>query len=222
MPLSIPLEERPRERLAALGADSLSEIELLAILLTPGARGASGEVLARRLVASFSGLQEMADASPGELAAVTGVGPARAARIRAAFALGARLKRPRLLGTAIRSAGDVFAWAAPSMGHRRQEVFVALALDARHRVVRAIEIAVGSLSAVDVHPREVYRPLIREAAAAAIVLHNHPSGDPTPSADDLRLTERLREAGALVGIPLLDHVVVAADRYVSLAERGML
>jgi DNA repair protein RadC len=172
----------------------------------------------------FEGLAGVADAPMHELAAVPGMGPARAARLLAALALGRRVaaSRSSVLGRPVHSAADVWAWARPRLTGLKQEVFWALALDARHRVTRIVEVAVGSLAGVEVHPREVFRPLIREAAAATLVVHNHPSGSATPAAADLELTERLREAGAMVGIPVLDHIVVAEEGYVSLAERGLV
>lgn len=204
-----------REQLIEDGAERLADAELIAVVL-----GTRGTEVARAALAHCGGLRELARASPLELAAVTGVGPARATRLAAAFALGRRAVEARCRAPAVAGPEDVFARAWPRVAGLRQEVFVALGLDARNRVVADVEVARGHLTGVEVHPREVFRPLIRAAAATAVVVHNHPSGDPAPSADDIALTERLRAAGDLIGIPLVDHVVVGDGAYVSLAERG--
>ena len=134
-------------------------------------------------------------------------------------------KSPRPLTSRLRSAKQVFEFVQqyrPTIGAEQREVFLALALNSKHAVTRVEQIAVGTLASVDVHPREVFRPLLLHAAAAAFLVHNHPSGDPEPSTDDLALTARLREAGQLVGIPILDHLVLGGDGYVSLADRGLM
>src|SRR3982751_4190663 len=195
-------DDRPRERLAACGPDALADGELLAILLGAGRPGEN--------------VVELAHALPARAG-----GPPRAAVVSAALALGrravgARPKRGRRLG----AASDVWAHYRARLAVAAVEEFWVLALDVRHRLQFELCAARGSLTGVEVHPRDVFRPLIRGAAAAVIFCHNHPSGDPTPSRQDLELTTRLRDVGDLCGITVLDHVVVAADGFTSLADRG--
>jgi DNA repair protein RadC len=159
----------------------------------------------------------LARATPAELAVAHGVGAARAARLAAGFELGRRALAVRDRAH-LADAGAVFRFLRPRVVGLAQEVFLAIGLDARNRIVGEVEVARGLLTGVEVHPREVFRPLIRMAAAGAVVAHNHPSGDPTPSHEDLALTRRLRAVGELVGIPIVDHVVIAGDRYRSIAE----
>jgi DNA repair protein RadC len=206
--------EAPRERLLAAGADRLALEDLLAVVL-----GTRTPDIARALLDHCGTLGDLARASPRELAAVHGVGTARATRLAAAFQLGRRAVEARGFGRALDHAEDVFERLRPRLAGLPQEVFVALALDARNAVIEEIEIARGCLTSVEVHPREVFRPLIRASAAFVVVAHNHPSGDPTPSEQDVELTGRLRQVGELVGIPLLDHVIVGASDFVSFAER---
>jgi DNA repair protein RadC len=211
--------DRPRERLLARGGDRLSTEELVTLVLGAGTPGRPAAVVARELLRHAGGLPALSRASPRELAAVRGVGEARAARVAAAFHLGRRaVERAATAAAQVRGPADVHQRLRPRMSGLVQEIFVVLALDIRNVVIDEIEVARGCLTGVDVHPREVFRPLIRQAAAAAVVAHNHPSGDPTPSDPDIALTRRLREVGELVGIPVLDHVVVGRDGFVSIAE----
>lgn len=204
------------------GGDQLSTEELIALVLGTGTPGRPAVVVAGELLAHCGGLEALARAAPRELAAVPGVGAARGARVAASFHLGRRAMTTAAAAAGLHCAADVFHWLRPRMAGLKQEIFVVLALDVRNAVLADLEIARGHLCGVDVHPREVFRPLIRQSAAAAIVAHNHPSGDPRPSPEDHALTHRLREVGELVGIPVLDHVVITADSYCSLAERGWL
>jgi DNA repair protein RadC len=225
LPLSRwPQGEGPRERLLALGAGELSTAQLLAVLLRTGGRpGQTALELARALLARLGDLPELAQASPEELQAVPGLGPAGAAVVAAALELGRRAARtsegPRpLFGSAAAAA----AWLIPRMAHLRKEHFVALLLDGKNRLIREVRISEGSLTASVVHPREAFLPAVRASAAGVIFAHNHPSGDPTPSAEDRAVTAQLREAGRLLGIAVLDHLVVGTGRYRSLAEEGLL
>jgi len=219
---AVPRFDLPRERLYAHGGDRVSDAELVALVLGTGTRGKSAVRLAEDVLVDAGGVAALARASPIELTHVTGIGRARAARLAAAFALGLRAVAARTPPPAILAcAGDVYDRVWPRLVGVAQEVFLALAIDARNGLVGEVEVARGCLTGVDVHPREVFRPLIRMAAAAVVVVHNHPSGDPTPSPDDLALTDRLRAVGDMVGIPLVDHVVVAARGYVSIAEHTM-
>ena len=200
------------------GGEPLSTEELIALVLGTGRRGHSAVEVARALLGHAGGLNNLSRASPRELEAVPGVGLARASRLVAAFHLGRRALAKPGEAPVMLQAADVFRYLRPRLGGMVQEVFCVLALDARNNLIAEIEVARGTLTAVEVHPREVFRPLVRQAAAAAVVAHNHPSGDPRPSEEDLELTARLRRAGDLLGIPILDHVVIGAEGYVSLAE----
>lgn len=215
------MREMPRERLLSLGATALSTDELIAVLLGRGVRGLPAPALARSLLEDAGSLARLARSSPHELTRQSGVGQAQGARVAAAFELGRRAVHASASRCpTVSCAADVFARLQPRLSGLEQEVFIALALDVRNQIREEIEVSRGTLTGVDVHPRDVFRPLVRQGAAAVVVAHNHPSGDPTPSPEDLALTRRLREVGDLVGIPLLDHVVVAGDRYCSLAEHS--
>jgi DNA repair protein RadC len=218
-----PVQERPRERLLADGASALASRELLAILIGSGREGASAVEIAGSLLRSADGsLRRLASSSPAELAAVQGIGPAVAARISSALELGRRLAREGPLErTRIRGPRDVYDLCAPSMRDLTQEEFRVLLVNTQHAVVREIIVTRGTLDASIVHPREVFRAAITESAAAMILVHNHPSGDPAPSAEDRDVTRQLAEAGRLIGIPVLDHVVVGDGRYVSFVEAGL-
>lgn len=218
-----PVEERPRERLLRRGEDSLSDGELLAIVLQSGMSGENALDLARRILVEFDGLSGLSRATWREVVRIRGVGPAKAARIDAAISLGRRAQATvRERPGPFLAARDVFERLAPRVSSKEKETFYTLHLDSKNRLIREEAVSTGTLTASLVHPREVFRSAIREAAAAVIVAHNHPSGDPSPSAEDLEITSRLQAAGEVIGIPLLDHVVIGADRYVSLAERGRL
>ena len=217
------MPDLPRERLDALGAEALSDAELLALLLRTGARGADVLSLAARLLSIHGGLPGLARKSPRDLARSAGVGPAKSASLCAAVELGRRLAARRLgPGAALRSPADVFQHFHPRLRHASQERFFVVLLDGRHRVIRHELVSQGTLTASLVHPREVFRPALREAAAAVVLVHNHPSGDPTPSQEDREVTERLARAGEILGVPVLDHVVVAERGYSSLRESGVL
>jgi len=218
-----PVQERPRERLLADGASALASRELLAILIGSGREGASAVEIAGGLLRAADGsLRRLASSSPAELAAVQGIGPAVAARISSALELGRRLAREGPLErTRIRGPRDVYDLCAPSMRDLTQEEFRVLLVNTQHAVVREIVVTRGTLDASIVHPREVFRAAITESAAAMILVHNHPSGDPAPSAEDRDVTRQLAEAGRLIGIPVLDHVVVGDGRYVSFVEAGL-
>ena len=212
--------ERPRERLDRLGASAISAGELVAIILGVGMRGLSSIDLAHRLLAQVGGIAELATVSAAELTQCQGIGPARALRLCAAVELGRRtVAQARSREGPVVGPKDVFDRLRIAIGDLQQEVFVTILLDARGRVIQELEIARGSLTGVDVHPREIFRPLVRAGAAAAVVAHNHPSGDPEPSPEDLELTRRIMAAGEILGIPILDHVIVASSGFCSIAER---
>jgi DNA repair protein RadC len=214
-------QARPRERLAARGAEQLTDGELVAILLGSGVRGASALDVAAAILRGVDGIAGLLRATPVELAAYAGIGPARATLLVAALELGRRAlaaRPPR--GQRVTGASEVWTYFRGRLAALEVEEFWALGLDVRHRVQGEHCLARGSLTGVEIHPRDVFRPLIRQAVAAVIFCHNHPSGDPTPSRADIDLTARLREVGDLCGIPVLDHVVVGWEGYASLAERN--
>lgn len=218
-----PAPERPRERLHLDGAGALATRELLAILIGSGREGSSAVDVAGQLLRTADGsLRRLAAAAPGELSAVQGIGPAVAARVCAALELGRRLAREGPLErTRIDGPRDVYDRCAPALRDQSQEEFRVLMLNTQHAVVRELIITRGTLDTSVVHPREVFRAAITESAAALILVHNHPSGDPTPSPEDLLVTRQLAEAGRLLGIPVLDHVVIGDGRYVSFVETGL-
>jgi len=227
MPLLIsetPPQDRPRERLFAQGPSALTTAELLAILLGTGRAGASApDVAAALLARAGPELGQVARRAPAELAAVPGVGRAKAARVVAALELGRRhVEEARPERMRIRSPADVYRWFAPRLADLAAEEFHVLALDSQSGVLRDMLVTRGILNSSLVHPREVFRGAIAEAAAGIIVAHNHPSGDPTPSADDRAVTRQLVEAGRVLDLPVYDHVIVGANRYLSFAEAGLL
>jgi DNA repair protein RadC len=210
----LPTDDLPRERLLRGGALDLADSELLSIVL-----GHARTAVGQALLARFPDLRRMASAGIAELAAVEGVGPASASRVKAALALAGRLgQRPYARGDPLGRAADVDARVGRRLALLDREVFVALALDGRNRVLAELRLAQGGACSVEVLPRDLFAQLVREAAVAVIFVHNHPSGDPTPSPADRVLTERLRAAGRLVGVRVLDHVVVGSDGFTSLAE----
>lgn len=215
--------ERPRERLEREGPESLALAELLALVLRTGGRDGGALGLAQRLIERFGSLDSLARAGTAELRAVTGMGPAKIASLRAAFEIGARLLRtPLAAGEKLHSPEQVAAHFGARMRRYRQEVFVVLLLDSRHRLIGEVEVSRGSLNQSLVHPREVFAPALRESAAAILVIHNHPSGDPQPSREDHEVTERLVRAGEILGIRVVDHLVIAGLEFTSFARTGKL
>ena len=201
----------------------LSDAELLALIV--GASSGEGGVLetCRELLERFQGLQGLGRSHPSELMQVRGIGAARACALTATLELAHRTEGSALLrGEPINTADDAFRRLRPRIGGMQQEIFWTLALDAKHRLLATRPVALGSATSVEVHPREVFQIAVREAAAAIVVAHNHPSGDPEPSREDERLTARLEQAGQILGIPLLDHLIIAGRGFVSLAARGLL
>jgi DNA repair protein RadC len=218
-----PAGERPRERLYWNGPGALADAELLALQLGSGTRGQSAVDIAREMLAAYGSLAEVAGREAAELAQQRGVGPTRAARLVATFEITRRL-RARTPGarTVLAAPADVYAAYGPLMEDLKREVFRVALLDAQNALLRDRIVSEGTLSASLVHPREVFKPAILESAASVILLHNHPSGDPTPSREDIRLTRQLAECAHLLDLRLHDHVVIGKGRYVSLAERGII
>jgi DNA repair protein RadC len=218
----IPEGERPRERFRAIGATGMSQRELLAIILRSGAEGASALQLADMLLQRFGSLHGLALAGLDELQQIHGIGPVKAIEIKAALELGRRLSlsvpdaRP-----IVRQPADAAQLLMLSMGLLEQEEVHTLLLDTRNRVISKPMVYRGSLNAVDMRISEIFRDAVRSNAAAIIVAHNHPSGDPTPSAEDISATRALTQAGKLLSIELLDHIIIVHNGYTSLKERGL-
>ncbi|MBM4431976.1 MAG: JAB domain-containing protein [Chloroflexi bacterium] len=218
----LPLSERPRERLQHSGASALAPSELLAIILRTGVGGENVVDMAKRLLVAYGGLAGLARASFGQLAAEHGLGPAKTAQLQAAFELGRRLlvaspdERPQ-----VSSPADAANLLMPEMEHLEQEHLRVLLLDTKHHVLASPTVYVGNVNTSVIRVAELFREAIRLNCAALIVAHNHPSGDPTPSPDDVRVTEQIVQAGKLLDIEVLDHLVIGRQRYVSLKERGL-
>ncbi len=214
---------RVRERLVATEPEQLREEELLALVLATGTARADALQVARELLGRFGGVGGVGRASLTELQAVQGVGLAKACRVQAAFEIGRRsVIRAVAPGQVIDSSLGIVREFGPRLAHLEREHFYVVLLDSKHRKIRDHCVSVGSLDSTIVHPREVFRPALTGAAAAVVVVHNHPSGDPEPSAEDLAVTRRLKATAELLGIDLLDHVIVARQGCVSLRDRGVI
>ncbi len=217
----IPKSDRPRERLAERGASALSNSELLAILLRTGVTGENALQVSQRLLRDFQGIFGLHRASFGELSAQRGVGMAKAAQIKAALELGNRMRLESDEKPTIQSPQDAFALVDYEMSGLEQEELRVLILDTRNHVLEIKSVVRGSLNSAQIRIGELFREAIRLNAAAIIVVHNHPSGDPTPSADDVALTRAIIQAGQLLDIQVLDHIIVGRNRFASLKERGL-
>jgi DNA repair protein RadC len=218
----LPEEERPRERMRIAGPSALSTSELIAIILRVGVTGESVISLASRLLSTYKGLNGLSRAEFSQLQKEHGMGPAKTAQLLAALELGRRLMaEPPEERYQIRAPGDAGILLLPMLGHQEQENFIVLYLDTRNRVVDQETLYKGSLNTSLVRISEVFRGAVRRNCASVIVAHNHPSGDPAPSPEDIALTRRLVEAGKLLEVNVLDHLVVGQNRYVSLRERGL-
>ena len=207
-----------RERLLRKGVQLIPDEDLLSIVLGTGVQRRPALAVANDLVKATGGVAAMSRASPRELSRVTGVGSAHAARIAAAFELGRRAVENETVRELLGSADDVYRILGPRMAGLQQELFFVLGLDIRNGLLDVVEVGRGSVHAVEVHPREVFRPLVRMAAAGGVIAHNHPTGDPTPSTEDIALTRRMRAAGEMIGIPIIDHVVIGEAKFRSVAE----
>ncbi|MGE5654734.1 MAG: RadC family protein [Bacillota bacterium] len=218
----IPMEERPRERLMEVGERQLSNEELVALILRTGSAHGSVLDLARRLLKEFDGFHGLADATFGELRDVPGMGSAKICELKAAVEIGRRMSMSPRQRVVIRTPRDVEALVGNELRQLTQEHFVVLSLDSKNQLVGKDDTFTGTLNSSLVHPREVFNRAVRRSAASVVVVHNHPSGDPQPSREDNEVTRRLSEAGKLLGIELLDHIIIGDGRYVSLRERGVL
>lgn len=221
-----PADERPREKMQKTGAASLSDAELLALVIRSGdpSTKQSAIDLGRELIKHFSGnLRELASADLSELCAIKGVGLAKATSVKAAFTLASRFKDRKLERfDRFTSPQQVFDYFNHEFRDSRKEYFLVLLLDGKNRIIRRVQISEGSLNQSIVHPREVFSPAVKETSAAVILVHNHPTGDPAPSSEDIAITRRLKEAGEIMGIKVLDHIIIGDGEYVSFVERGLL
>jgi DNA repair protein RadC len=216
-----PEEERPRERLVKEGPETLSNQELLAIILRTGTKQESVLQLSYRIIHYFEGLRLLKDASIEELTSLNGVGTAKAVQLIAAMELGRRVSRLQLEERyTIRSPEDGANYVMEDMRFLSQEHFVCLYLNTKNQVLHRQTVFVGSLNASIVHPREVFREAFRRSAASLICFHNHPSGDPTPSREDIEVTKRLAECGKMLGIDMLDHIIIGDQKFISLKGKG--
>jgi DNA repair protein RadC len=221
-----PEDERPRERLLKFGAGGLSTAELLAITLRTGGKDKSAIELARELLMHFKGLKEVEDAAEAEFVPIKGMGSAKVAQLKASFELGRRLlqnEKDTPSGKPVfRNSREVYEYFRPKFYALKKERFLCALLDVKNRVYKEMIISEGTLTSSLVHPREVFRDAIKEAAASVLFIHNHPSGDPDPSKDDIRITKRLVETGKVVGINVLDHIIISDGNFLSMMEKGYL
>ena len=223
----MPAEERPREKLLARGADALTKPELIAILLRAGRRGVNAVEVARELLERYKTLEELSRCSVKELRGIKGIGPAKAVQLVAAFNLGKRFAQEPVLKQKLDSPELVTELVGPEMRRLRTESLRVILLDTRYHLLHMEEVSLGSLNESSAHPREIFRPAITYQAHAVIVVHNHPSGDASPSQTDHSLTRRLAEAAELLQIKLLDHIIIGAPSegnpgYFSFKEAGVL
>ncbi|MCL5991779.1 MAG: DNA repair protein RadC [Bacteroidetes bacterium] len=216
-------DERPRERLILHGPASLSDSELLAILINTGSKGFSAVDAARELLDKFTSITLLASCDMSELKKTKGVGPAKAVKLAAAFEIAKRIKsEPFSQKKILRTPEDVANYYIPRFQGERVETFLTLLLNSTNQVFREIDVAKGTLNSSIVHPREVFRVAITESAAAIILIHNHPSGNLEPSKEDLLITKQLVEAGKIIDIKVLDHIIIAGDSFTSFAQKGLI
>mgnify|MGYP003438222869 FL=1 len=219
----VHIADRPRERLIRRGASSVSNQELLAILLRTGTKQESVLHLANRVLGFFEQIQELKNATLEEMMTVKGIGQAKAVQLLAAVELGKRLSQQKTNEKfTIRSPNDAATYLMPDMTSLTQEHFVTLFLNVKNQILHKQTIFIGSLNASIVHPREIFREAVKRSAASIICAHNHPSGNPSPSTEDIDVTKRLMEAGKLMGIELLDHVIIGDHQFISLKEKGYM
>ncbi len=218
---SWPENERPRERLIKYGPGNLSDAQLLAIIVRTGSRERGVLELSLALLEAFKSLRSIDAASAAELSSIPGLGTAKIAQIKAAFELGKRLMGESSDSEPVFSSShSIHAYFSPRFKNFKKEIFVAVLLDAKNRLLREYKVSEGTLTNSLIHPREAFKEAIRESAASVIFVHNHPSGDPAPSRDDIAVTGRLKSAGEIIGIQVLDHIIIGDGSYVSLREQG--
>lgn len=219
----MPAELRPRERLERRGAEHVSEAELIAILLRTGTTSETVLELATRLLSEYEGLGGLVRASLEELKTTKGIGTAKAVELQSAIELGRRIATlPGRRAEVIKGAEDVLRLVGPRLRYRPQECLVALILNAKHQLLGEPDVSVGTAEEALAHPREVFREAVRKNGCAVILVHNHPSGDPTPSKDDISITEQMCSAGRDLGIPVLDHIIIGDAAYSSMRKEGLV
>jgi len=218
-----PEEERPREKLIKAGAYLLTNSELIALLLGSGINGVSAVGLAKRMLVEYSDLSGLACASIKELTRMKGVGEANCARLLAAFEIGRRIESgPSAKKLKISSPADVYNVYAPSLRDKRMEIFKVILLNSANRIIRDVTITQGTINSSIVHPREIFKPAIDYLAAGIILLHNHPSGERNPSAEDKKVTQQIADSGDMLDIPVLDHIIIAKNSYFSFIENRLI
>lgn len=219
----IPQNDRPRERLIKYGAEVLSDSELLAVVLGSGTRKLNAILLAQNILASNGGLRFLCDSSIQELSGISGIGNAKASIIKASIELGKRLRNSKSdEKITISSPEDIANLVMEDMRYLKKEHFRVIFLNTKNVVIDICDLSIGTLNSSIVHPREVFYDAIKKTAYSIIVCHNHPSGDPSPSSEDINITNRLSEVGKLIGIELLDHLIVGDGIYVSFKEKGLI
>lgn len=219
---SLPLQDRPRERLAQMGPEALSTIELLAILLGNGTKNCSVLQLATQLMARFGSLDALSEASLQELSSLKGIGFAKAVQLKAAFTLHYRLSLMSIHKVCFDTASKLFDLVGPELRRQKVEVLMVILLDQKRRLIHKEIAAKGILDQILIHPREIFHLAIHHRAHSIVIAHNHPSGDPSPSKQDLSMTQVLRKSGEILGIKLTDHLIVAGSNYISFAEKDLL
>ncbi|MCF6158650.1 MAG: JAB domain-containing protein [wastewater metagenome] len=219
----LPSHERPRERLIQKGDEHLTDAELLGIIIRDGTSRYSAVDLAERLLSEYGDFRRLSIASIGELCKVKGIGPARAAQIKASLAIAKRFSTISIKPLQqFKCSTDIFHHFHERLRGQKQEIFLNILLDNKNRIIKELTISSGSLTSSIVHPREVFNPAIKESAASVIFVHNHPSGDPEPSKEDIYTTHRLIEAGNIVGIKVLDHIIIGNGLFTSFKDKGII
>ncbi|MGR3218642.1 MAG: RadC family protein [Candidatus Anammoxibacter sp.] len=219
----LPEKERPRERLIHGGEEQLSDAELLGIIIRDGTRKDSAVDVARKLLSKYGNFRELGAKTISELCKIEGIGQAKAAQIKASIAIAKRYSTITLKpGVKFTNSKAIFNHFHEKLRDKKQETFLIVLLDNKNRIIKEKEISTGSLTASIVHPREVFGPAIREHAASVVFVHNHPSGDPSPSNEDIEITKRLKEVSGIVGIRILDHVIIGNAEYVSFKDDGLI
>jgi len=216
-------QDGPRERLMMNGAASLGDADLVAVLLGTGTQAEPVSVLAARLLEAVGGLDKLERLGVSALSEEAGIGPGKACRLQAAFEIGRRVTAtPLLRGKRVTCSKDVVSAFRPRLAKEPREHFLVIALDIKNRPISEFEVAVGSLGSCAVKPADVFRAVLRESAAAVVLIHNHPSGEPSPSSEDIAFTRRIKHAGELIGIQVLDHIIVGEQGYFSFLDAGLL
>lgn len=219
---TIPLKERPRERFLELGSEAISSAELIAIILGSGTKGKSVVLLGQELISKFETLNGLAEATIAEICEVKGMGKAKAMQIKAALTLAMRLSQVNMTPKyKIDHPLKAYNLLKDILEKEKRELFVAILLDTKACLINHHIVSIGTLSRSLVHPREVFYPAIRHKAASLLIAHNHPSGDPTPSKEDISITKTLIEVGEVMGIPVKDHIIIGDNKYISLKEQNL-